>query len=97
LVIGLLDCPQYKKTIIPYRERKEILEALPEVCEVRRQTTLKPNLRDCHLIFSGDGFESDEIKSAEKYHCKPVNLKYYDGQTTTKIKKKISRLYSDKR
>lgn len=97
LIIGLLDCPSYKKPIIPFKERKEILEALPEVGEVRRQKSLKPNLNNCNFVFSGDGFEPDEIKSAEKYNCKPVKIKYYDGQTTTKIKEKVSRLYPHKR
>ena len=97
LIIGLLDCSSYKKPIIPFKERKEILEALPEVCEVRRQTSLKPNLEHCDFVFSGDGFEPDEKKSAEKHGCKTVKIKYYNGQTTTKIKEKISRLYAHKR
>ena len=97
LIIGLLNCPKYKKPIIPFKERKEILEALPEVCEVREQRSLKPNLEGCDYVFSGDGFEPEEIECAKNYGCKPVKIKYYDGQTSTKIKKKISRLYSNKR
>jgi len=97
LIIGLLNCPKYKKPIISFKERKEILEALPEVCEVRGQKSLKPNLKGCDYIFSGDGLEPEEIECAKKYDCKLIKIKYYNGQSTTKIKEKISRLHLNKR
>lgn len=89
LVIGLLDCPKYKKTIIPYKERKEILEALPEVDKVVRQTSLKIKYKNFNKLFSGDGFEKDEIESSKDKEL--VKLKYYKGQSTTKIKNKVCR------
>lgn len=89
LIIGLLDFPEYKKTIIPYEERKEILEALPEVDRVVRQKSFKMNLKRVNLVFSGDGFEKEEIEQIKKYGCKAVNIGYYKKQSTTKIKKII--------
>jgi glycerol-3-phosphate cytidylyltransferase len=87
LVIGLLDCPTYKKTIIPYWERKEILEALPEVDKVVRQTSLKIKYK-CDVIFSGDGFDKEEMINGVKL----IPLKYYKHQSTTNIKKLCSKL-----
>ena len=90
VVIGLLDCPDYKKTIIPYEERKEILETLPEVYKVVRQDSLdfSENLKelkpDC--VASGDGFEKEELAAMEGYGCYEFNLLYYERQNTTKIK-----------
>lgn len=97
LIIGLLDFPDYKKTIIPYSERKEIVKSIPFVKEVRKQKSLKMNLKGIDLVFSGDGFEPEEIESINKQGCKAVNIGYYAGQSTTKIKEKISRLYLNKR
>ena len=92
LIIGLLDFPKYKKTIIPYKERKEILEALPEVDEVVRQKSFKMNLFGVDKVFSGDGFEEEELKQIKKYGCKAVKIGYFKGQSTTKIKKLCSSL-----
>jgi len=91
LVIGLLDCPEYKKTVIPFKERKEILEALPEVDYVVRQKSLKMNLEGVDLVFSGDGFEKEEMEQIKAYKCKAVNIGYYKGQSTTAIKKLLTK------
>jgi cytidyltransferase-like protein len=89
LIIGLLDCSKYKKTIIPYKQREELLKALPEVNEVRRQTSLSMNLNGVDVVFSGDGFEPQELKAIKKYNCNIVHLKYCGLTSTTKIKQKI--------
>lgn len=96
VVIGLLDCPAYKETIIPYRERKEILEALPEVEKITKQTSLdfSENLRKFKpdFVASGDGFEEIELKAIKNFGCEILNISYCDGQSTKKIKKKIIEL-----
>lgn len=86
LVVGLLDCPKYKKTIIPYNQREEILLALPEVDLVVKQKTLKMKLKGIDYVFSGDGWEADELKEIQKYGCKAVNIDYCEEQSTSKIK-----------
>lgn len=91
LVIGLLDCPEYKKTIIPFKERKEILKALWEVDFVVRQKTLKMELEGVDLVFSGDGFEKEEMEQIKKFGCKAVNIGYYKGQSTSAIKKLLTK------
>ena len=89
LIIGLLDCPSYKKTIIPYSERREILLALKEVDKVVKQKTLKMNLKGVDLVFSGDGFEDEEMEQINKYGCKATNIGYYKKQSTTNIKNSL--------
>jgi glycerol-3-phosphate cytidylyltransferase len=89
LIVGLLNDPKYKKTIIPFKERKEIIKALPEVYKVVEQKGLKMNLKGVKYVFSGDGFEKEELESIEKAGCKAINIGYYKGQSTTNIKKKI--------
>lgn len=91
LIIGLLDCPKYKKTIIPFKERKEILEALPEVDGVVRQKSLKMDLKGVDLVFSGDGFEKEEMEQIKKFGCKAVKIKYYKGQSTSSIKRLLTK------
>jgi phosphoenolpyruvate phosphomutase / 2-hydroxyethylphosphonate cytidylyltransferase len=91
--IGLLSdeiIQAYKGTpIIPFKERKEILEAIPEVTKVVKQDSLSPNLKGMDYLASGDGFEDSEIEAMLKYKCKPLKIRYCATQSTTKIKKKI--------
>jgi glycerol-3-phosphate cytidylyltransferase len=91
LIVGLLDCPEYKKTIIPYKQRKEILEALLWVDKVVRQKSLKMNLKGVDVVFSGDGFEKEEIEQINKYGCKTINIGYCKEQSTTKIKQLLTK------
>ena len=88
-MVGLLDCPEYKQTIIPYKERKEILEAIPEIDDIVRQTSLEMDLDGVDVVFSGDGFEKEEMECIKKAGAKAVNIGYYKPQSTTKIKEKI--------
>lgn len=97
LTVGLLDYPAYKKTVIPYKERKEILEALPEIDEVVKQSSLKMKLKGFNRVFSGDGFEAEELAEIKKYNCRAVKIDYYEKQSTTKIKYAISRLHFNQR
>lgn len=96
VIVGLLDCPSYKKTVIPYEERKEILEALPEVEQVVKQVSLdfSENLKKFKpdFVASGDGFEEVELKAIKNSECETLNISYYDGQSTKKIKRKIAEL-----
>jgi len=94
VVIGLLTdeaIKKYKKRnpIIPFKQRKEILEALPEVYQVIKQNSIKPNLNGMNCLASGDGFEDEEIDEMIKYQCSPVEISYCKEQSTTKILKKI--------
>lgn len=90
--VGLLTdrlMREYKgEPIIPFEQRKEILEALPEVHRVIEQDSLTPNLEGMTYLASGDGFEKEEKKNLGK--CKLLKIKYFKGQSTTKIKEKIA-------
>jgi len=90
LVIGLIDSPEYKETIIPWEERFEILMALPEVDAVVAQTSITPELGlGIDILFSGDGFEKEEVIEAQKRGVILEDIDYYQAQSTTKIKEKI--------
>ena len=89
LIIGLLDCPKYKKTIIPYEQREELLLAINEVDQVIRQKTLKMNLKGVDVVFSGDGWEKEELAQIKKYKCKPINIQYCREQSTSQIKQLV--------
>ena len=97
VIIGLLSdevIRSYKgEPIIPFKERKEILMAIPEVYKVVKQNTLKPKLTGlkCHIdyVASGDGFEKEELEQMKKYGAKPLKIKYCKSQSSTKIKEKI--------
>jgi len=97
VVVGLLDCPSYKKTVIPFLERKKLLEALPMVKKVVRQKSLKPNLKGMDYLASSDGFEKEEKEAIEKWACKEFKFNYYKSQSTTKIKKIICQKHCKKR
>ena len=93
VIIGLLSdevIRSYKgEPIIPFKERKEILEAIPEVYKVVKQNTLKPKLKGIKYLASGDGFEKEELEQMKKYGAKPLKIKYCKSQSSTKIKEKI--------
>lgn len=104
VIVGLLSDELIKKykgePIIPFKERKEILEAIPEVYKVVKQNTLKPKLigLKCHIdyVASGDGFEKEELEQMEKYGANPLKIKYCKSQSSTKIKEKIWRYMKKK-
>ena len=91
VVVGLLsdeviEAYKGKKPIIPFEQRKEIIEALPEVSKVVRQESLRPNLKGMQYLASGDGFEKDEREAAQEYECQLFSFDYDPDQSTTKIK-----------
>ena len=93
VIVGLLTdevIESYKgeKPIIPFEQRKAILEALNCVDEVRRQDSLKPDLTGMDFVASGDGFEDKEKEAAKEAGCKLLDVgpKKY---STTEIKQKI--------
>jgi len=96
VTVGLLDCPSYKKMVIPFEERKKILEALSMVKKVVRQKSLKPNLNGMDYLASSDGFEELEKEAIKKWNCKPFIFNYYKSQSTTKIKQKICQKHCKK-
>ena len=102
LIVGLLSdeaVKEYKGVIpiISYGERNIILALLNIPFEVVKQNNINPynNLvkYKVNVIFSGDGFEEEEKKAAEKAGCGLREFKYYSLQSTTKIKNKIIKQY----
>lgn len=100
VVIGLLSDKAIKNyrgqyPIIPYWQRKEILEALPEVSMVVKQNSLafpfKKGLID--YVASGDGFEPEELKSIKELGCRKLDIKLKGERrkrfSSTAIKNKI--------
>ena len=100
--IGLLTdrvLKDYKgKPIIPFWQRKEILEALPEVKKVIKQDSLNPikYLKGMDYIASGDGWEEEELRAIKKLKVKPLNINYCKEQSTTQVKTAIYRLFIQK-
>ena len=101
LVIGLLTdraVEEYKKTrpIIPFVERAIILNSLRWEVFVIPQDSISPmdNLKlvGADIVFSGDGFEPEEKRAIKVMGCKIENFKYYAGQSSTKIKRRIKRM-----
>lgn len=97
VVIGLLTdkaIKDYKGNtpIIPFEQRKKILENIVGVYKVIKQESISPEpyLRSRHAsyIASGDGFEKEEKAIAEKYKVKLLNVgpKKY---SSSKIKEKV--------
>lgn len=90
LTVGLLDVPEYKLTVIPYSQRREIIMALPEVDKVVKQNSLRMNLKYYDIVFSEGPWEPDEMLSISKQRIKIGKINYYHKQSTTKIKQKIN-------
>lgn len=93
VIIGLLSdklIKSYKgEPVIPYEQRKEILEAIPLVYKIVKQDTLYPDLKGVDYLASGDGFEVEEVEAMNTHGVKPLRLKYCREQSSTKIKKKV--------
>lgn len=89
-------------TIIPYWERKELIDSIKGVYKVVPQHSLnmKNNLLayNINLVASGDGFEPAELEAIKEAKCEPLEINYYPYQSTTKIREKILTIYgkSDK-
>ena len=82
LIVGLLDetaLKGYKKCVVSFEDRKEILESINWVNKVVRQSSLNPyeNLikHKATHIASGDGWEQSELEAAKKARCKIINVK----------------------
>jgi len=93
VVVGLLSdelIRKYKREpIIPFSQRKEILNAFLNVSKVVKQNSLIPNLKGIDYLASGDGFEKEELEAMKKYRVKPLKIRYCKSQSTTKIKEKL--------
>lgn len=82
VVVGLLTreaLKGYKEELVPFKDRKYILEALKYPIWVVPQKSLDPykNLKEytCDAIASGDGFEPVEIQAGKKLKLKFINIK----------------------
>ena len=93
VIVGLLDDPSYKEYVVPYEQRREILEEIKDVHFIVRQESINPieNLKIIkpHYVASGDGFEPEELKAIKQVRAKILKLKYCREQSTTKLKQKI--------
>lgn len=102
VIIGLLTekaLKGYKKTVVPYKDRKFILEHLstPRVLMVVPQDSLdfSENIEKyhCDTVASGDGWEKEELAVIKKYKLKTINIKLKDERTklysSSKIKQRI--------
>ena len=102
VIVGLLSDKVLKNykggCIIPFNQRKEILEAIPEVSKVIKQNELNPirYLKGIDFIASGDGWEDDELNAIKKAKVKVLDIDYYKEQSTTQIKDTIYRSFITK-
>jgi len=102
LIVGLLDeeaLKGYKKVVVPFEDRKTILESINWVYKVVRQSSLNPyeNLIKYKIthIASGDGWEKEELEAVKKAGCKIIDVKLNgEGKkrySSSKIYEKIKR------
>ena len=98
VIVGLLNDSAVKeyrgsRPIIPFEQRKEILEALLEVSQVVEQSSINPtrNIKRYkpNFVASGDGFEETELKAIKRNKCTQLDIEYCKEQSTTKIKSKL--------
>ena len=85
VTIGLLTSKamsRYKDEIVPYYERKYILDTIAQAVEdvnVVPQESLNPapNIRKygCNALASGDGFEEIELKAIKELRLKRIDIK----------------------
>jgi len=99
VIVGLLTdevIRNYKgEPIIPFNQRKELLEAIPEVYKVVRQTSLNPInfISGVDYVASGDGWETEELEAIKKVGAQPLNISYCKEQSTSAIKTKIQGMF----
>lgn len=103
LYVGLLSdeaINNYKgcMPVIPYAERKAIIEAVLRYSDVvvkQDSLDMTKYLKKYKVdtVWSGDGFEKDELKAIKECGARAGKFNYYKGQSTTKIKNKIIKLY----
>ena len=82
IIVGLLTAKAlkgYKKELVPFKDRKYILETLSLPIRIVPQDSLDPtvNLKKYKpdVLVSGDGFEPSEKESAKKLGVKLLNIK----------------------
>ena len=93
VVVGLLTSKAmkgYKDEVVPYRDRKYILDIVASWIEdvtVVAQSELSPVKNivkyDCHAIASGDGWEQVELDAIAKYSLRKIDIKL-PGEKTKK-------------
>ena len=80
VIIGLLTekaLEGYKGTVIPYEERKELLEGFGVKVVPQDSLNCFENLMACKADYcaSGDGFEPEELEAMRRANCKPLNIR----------------------
>lgn len=105
LIVGLLSDKAVKgykgvAPIIFYEEREVILELIKIPFIIVKQDSINPydNLmkHNVDVVFSGDGWEENELQAINKAGCELVEFDYFSYQSTTKIKNKILKMYGKK-
>jgi len=100
VIVGLLTdkaLAGYKEAIIPFEQRKEIIEAVKVKVVPQNSLNCYDNLikYKIHLVASGDGFEPEELDAIKRANCKPINIQLNGEQkgqklfSTKQIKQKI--------
>lgn len=99
VVVGLLTkeaMKGYKKEIVPYKDRKFILENLRFNFNIVPQKTLDPSANikkyKCDAIASGDGWEKKEVEAMEKLKLTAINIKLPNEKTKKYSSSKLLKL-----
>lgn len=105
LIVGLLSDEAIKKykrigPVISYGEREIILKlmtGLPFKVVKQNNINFYDNLKKYNIdvIFSGDGWEEQELQAINKAGCELVEFDYCEYQSTTKIKNRIIKQYEN--
>ena len=98
LLVGLLSddaVERYKghKPIIKYWHRKLMLNYMYHSAIIGEQQDIDPSreLESNHVeaMFSGDGFTPEEESAAKKLGIHLINIDYWTGDSTSKIKQRV--------
>lgn len=98
LIVGVLTdeaVAEYKSEapVIPFKQRMAVIEACKYVNYAVPQTTLDPShnlkLYKADIFFSGGSLEDVEKEALKRIKCEIVQFPYYEGQSTTLIKRRI--------
>ena len=99
VIVGLLTAKAlkgYKKEVVPFKDRKFILESLYLPVKVVPQDELNPykNLKKykCSAIASGDGWEKEELEAMTSLGVKKINIKLPGEKTKLYSSSKILNL-----
>ena len=99
IIVGLLTAKGlkgYKKEIVPFKNRKYILENLSIPLKVVLQDSLDPSVNikryKPQVIASGDGWEDVELKAIKKFNLKKIKILLPKKYSSLDIIKKCQKL-----